>query len=73
MPRLIVDLHIAPDEYQRWYRGGVQMVNALARDGRRVNFPASSLQRFVRHDGVHGSFAILFDDQFKLIGVERLE
>ena len=73
MQRLIIDLHITPDEYQRWYRGGAQVVNAVARDGRRVSFPASSLQRFVRHDGVHGSFAIQFDANFKLIGVERLE
>jgi len=72
MQRMIVDLHIAPEEFQRWYRSGVNIVHAKARDGRSVNFPASCLQPFVAHDGVHGTFAIRFDDHFKLLGVERL-
>lgn len=72
MAHLIFDLHISRDEYLRWYQGGAREVNAVARDGRRVRFPASSLQRFVQSDGVHGTFAVYFDDHNKLIGVERL-
>lgn len=72
MARLVVDLHIPADEYVRWYRGGPRVVSAVARDGRRVQFPAASLQPFVTHDGVHGTFAIHFDDNHKLQRVERL-
>ena len=69
---MIVDIHISADEYVRWYQGGVRFVSAVARDGRRVNFPASSLQPFVQHTGVHGTFAIHFDQHNKLQRVERL-
>jgi len=72
MAYLVVDLHISADQYQRWYQGGVRVVSAMARDGRRVQFPAASLQPFVDHSGVHGTFAIHFDDQNKLKSVERL-
>jgi hypothetical protein len=72
MAYLVIDLHISRDEYLRWYQGGARAVNAVARDGRRVNFPAASLQRFVGHDGVHGTFAIHFDQNNRLERVERL-
>lgn len=72
MAYMVVDLHISADEYLRWYQGGARVVNAVARDGRRVQFPASSLQMFVDHTGVHGTFAIHFDSNNKLQRVERL-
>jgi len=72
MAFLIVDLNISRDEYLRWYQGGAQNVNAVTRDGRRVQFPASSLQPYVQHSGVQGTFAIYFDENNKLQRVERL-
>lgn len=72
MAFLIVDLNISRDEYLRWYQGGVRDVNAVTRDGRRVRFPANSLQRFVQHTGIQGTFAIYFDADNKLERVERL-
>lgn len=72
MAYMIVDLHISADEFQRWYQGGPRVVSAVARDGRRVQFPASSLQPFVQHSGVHGTFAIYFDQNNRLQRVERL-
>ncbi len=72
MAYLIVDVHINADEYIRWYQGGARVVNAVARDGRRIQFPAGSLQPFVEHSGVHGTFAIHFDQNNKLQRVERL-
>jgi len=49
---VIVELNISRDEYLRWYQGGAREVDAVARDGRRVRFPANSLQRFVQHSGI---------------------
>lgn len=72
MAHLIVDIHIPADEFLRWYQGGAKVVNVVARDGRRVQFPADSLQPFVTHSGVHGTFAIHFDVNNKLQRVERL-
>lgn len=72
MAYMIVDLNISADEYVRWYQGGARVVNAVARDGRRIQFPAGVLQPFVQHTGIQGTFAIYFDDNHKLQRVERL-
>ena len=72
MAALVVDLNIPAEEFLRWYKGGVKVVNAVARDGRRVQFPADSLQPFVQHSGIQGTFAIHFDANNKLQRVERL-
>ena len=69
---LIVDLHISADEFLRHYRGSARQVTCRARDGRRVQFPTSILQRFVSHDGIHGSFRLELDDNNKLISVSQI-
>jgi hypothetical protein len=69
---LVVDLTITRDEYMRWYQGSAKSVLATSRDGRRVSFPAHSLQQYVTHSGIEGSFAIYFDENNKLVRVEKL-
>lgn len=69
---LLVDLHLSREEYLRWYQGHARMVHARSRDGRSVRFPAQSLQPYVTHSGVSGTFAIYFDENNKLLKVERL-
>ncbi|AUM14828.1 hypothetical protein Kalk_03205 [Ketobacter alkanivorans] len=73
MVHLIVDLVITPDEYLRWYQGSAKSVLAKTRDGRKVSFPAQSLQPYVTHGGINGTFAIHFDDNHKLVRVEKLQ
>lgn len=70
---LIVDITITRDEYLRWYQGAARSVFAVSRDGRKVQFPAQSLQPYVTHTGVKGSFAIHFDDNNRLVRVEKLQ
>lgn len=72
MSRIIVDLTISADEYIKHYRVPGAIVVTRSRDGRRVQFPASILQRFVTHSGIRGSFEIEFDDQGKFTAVQRL-
>ncbi|MBA56049.1 MAG: hypothetical protein CMK89_16480 [Pseudomonadales bacterium] len=69
---LIVDLTITPEEYLKWYRGSAKAIVATSRDGRKVSFPADSLRPYVTHGGIKGTFAIYFDDNNKLLGVEKL-
>ena len=69
---LIVDIVITRDEYLRWYQGTAKAILATSRDGRKVSFPAQSLQPYVTHNGIRGSFAIYFDDNNKLQRVETL-
>jgi hypothetical protein len=67
-----VDLQISAEDYVKRYRTPGAQVLTRSRDGRRVQFPASILQRFVTHVGVVGHFAIEFDAAGKLLGVERI-
>ncbi|QSP94139.1 DUF2835 domain-containing protein [Marinobacter salinisoli] len=72
MQQIDVDLSIGPDEWIKLYQGAAQDVHTRARDGRLVRFPARILSRFALHDGVQGSFRILFDEQGKFQSVQRL-
>lgn len=72
MNELIVDLDISAEEYLRLYRGEVRDVLAVARDGRRVRFPAASLTRFVTRQGISGSFRIRYSADGKLRDISRL-
>lgn len=66
------NLNISADRYLSYYQGAAKDVWVKTEDGRSLRFPAAELQKFVSHDGVHGRFEIVFDDQNKLIGLKRL-
>ncbi|WP_409522799.1 DUF2835 domain-containing protein [Nitrincola sp. MINF-07-Sa-05] len=72
MKHLIVDLFITKDEYLKYYRGNAAWVSAVARDGRQVQFPASTLRPYLTHTGIRGSFVIYYDNVGKLIQVDKL-
>ena len=72
MPRLDVEVRLPAHEYLKHYRMPGAQVFARARDGRRVQFPAGALQRFVDHGGVFGWFRLEFDATGKLLAIERL-
>lgn len=72
MRRLIVDLHITAKEYQKMYAGLAHNVYVVARDGRRVRFPANLLRQHVSTEGVHGSFEFQLDQNNKVKHFRRL-
>lgn len=72
MKTIIVDLTISAEEYVKYYQMAGAVVAANSRDGRSVKFPANILQRFVMHDGIKGSFKIVFDDRGKFKKIERV-
>jgi len=65
-------LHIPADEVLRYYRGSASMVAVTAADGTRLRFPAACLRPFVTREGIHGRFLIRFDENNRLLGIERL-
>lgn len=72
MPTIDIELLISADEFIKRYRAPNAVVIARAGDGRRVQFPANALQRFVTRSGIAGRFRISFDERGKLVGVEPL-
>lgn len=65
-------LSISAEQYQSYYMGSAKSVLVRADDGRSLKFPASSLQQFINHTGIQGRFEIIFDDQNKLLGINRM-
>ncbi|MEE9422868.1 MAG: DUF2835 domain-containing protein [Gammaproteobacteria bacterium] len=63
------NLDISAQELQRYYLGSANVVNVIADDGRRIQFPVSALRPYVLHDGVKGHFVMRVDDCNKLIDI----
>ncbi|TCK18407.1 uncharacterized protein DUF2835 [Thiogranum longum] len=66
-----VMLDISPEAYQRMYQGVAQNVVAVDAQGRRVQFPALSLRKFVTSEGVRGTFLIRVDANHRLVDIQR--
>ncbi|MFV3412495.1 DUF2835 domain-containing protein [Pseudomonas nitroreducens] len=72
MACVVLDICLPVDRLQAFYRGHVNRVEVVSRDGRRINLPAYHLRPFVTHSGVHGSFELEFDDSGRLLALRRL-
>ena len=72
MQNITFTLRLSADEYIKYYQGAARSVVVTSDDGRSLKFPASELQKFVMHDGIHGRFVIVFDDDNKLLGINRI-
>ena len=71
MQRYEFDLAVSPEEFLDYYRG-VRNVVAVSRTGKRVQFPASLLQRFITPEGIRGSFALICDENHRNPKLERI-
>lgn len=65
-------LDLTPEECLTYYQRAFRDVVVRAEDGRRVQFPAGALQRFITHAGIHGRFELRFDANHKLLGLWRV-
>lgn len=69
---LIVDLAISKDELIKLYDGRARFIHARARDGRSVRFPSNIMHKFILHDGINGTFKVVFDEHHKFKDIVRL-
>ncbi|WP_369601666.1 DUF2835 family protein [Hahella sp. SMD15-11] len=67
MPSLYLRLDLSAEQLQRLYREPVQVVRAVSEDGRRIQFPVNAIRPYIRRDGVHGRFELVFDERYKLV------
>lgn len=65
-------LSLSAEKYLNYYQGAASVVSVLSHDGRRVEFPAEHLRRFVSHDGVYGEFALRFDANNRFHSLQRV-
>lgn len=69
---ILIDLSISAEEYMKLYAGVATSVNARARDGRRIRFPAAALRPFVSSRGIAGTFQLIVNRDYKLIELKAL-
>jgi hypothetical protein len=72
MKKIILDISINKDEWLKIYRGETNLVYAISRDGRSIQFPANILSKYTTHNGVVGSFVISFNDDGKFQSIIKL-
>ncbi len=65
-------LAIFAEKYLAYFQGKAQTVMARSEDNRNITFPASAIRSFVTQDGIYGLFEIQFDENNKLIKIERV-
>lgn len=70
---IVVDVAIGREEWLHiYYDGKGRNLRMQARDGRSVVFPARILHPWITHDGVRGTFMILFDAKGKFHSASKL-
>lgn len=72
MQGIVVDLSLSREQCESWYAGDTRYVQARSRDGRSVRFPVAVLRKYLDHSGVHGSFAISFDEHRRFQSIRRV-
>ncbi|WP_198265125.1 DUF2835 domain-containing protein [sulfur-oxidizing endosymbiont of Gigantopelta aegis] len=65
-------LAISAQDYLRYYQGEVDSVTVQLIDGRTVQFPANALRQHIDQSGINGSFRIVFDENNKMLSMERV-
>ncbi|MFW5816138.1 MAG: DUF2835 domain-containing protein [Wenzhouxiangella sp.] len=65
-------LHISTDEYLRYYQGQAVAVVVTDSEGRTLRFPAGALRPHVAHNGIHGRFRLVTDDDHRLQRLEKV-
>ncbi len=72
MKELRFRLELPRDEALRYYQGQASTVIARASNGQTISFPAQHIRPFINAAGVRGVFRIRFDDNNKLIALDRV-
>ena len=66
------NLEISADDYLRYYQGGARNVVVNTHQGLRLRFPASALRPYITKEGISGQFALLADENNKMLELRRI-
>ncbi|MBV1913475.1 MAG: DUF2835 domain-containing protein [Cycloclasticus sp.] len=70
--RLIFKLAISAEAYLAVYKGHAKKISTRATDGRRVEFSADKVRKFLTHDGIYGVFEMDITAEQKFLSIRRL-
>lgn len=66
-------LHLSYDQYLAFYQGVAKTVSVMADDGRRIEFPAGNIRRYLTKTGIEGYFEMELTPQHKFVDIRRLD
>lgn len=69
---LVFKLAIPAEKYLSVYKGHAKTISTLSIDGRRVEFSAEKVRRFLTRDGVYGVFEMEISAEQKFLAIKRL-
>ena len=73
MKAFVFSLRIVPEKWVEFYRNPKANIIATTLEGRRVQFAAKHVQKFVTRDGVSGVFKLTIDDNNDFVNLEALD
>lgn len=65
-------LNLSYDRFLAVYQGSAKTISVLADDGRRIQFPAGNIQRYLTKTGIQGHFEMELTPQNKFVAITRL-
>jgi len=65
-------LNISREQALRYYQGTARVVVVTTTTGQKLQFPAEHIRAFIGEKGIEGQFSIQFDDNNKLVGLNKL-
>ena len=65
-------LNLTYAQYLAVYQGMAKTVSALTDDGRRIQFPAGNIQRYLTKTGIQGHFEMELTPQNKFVTITRI-
>jgi len=68
----LFSLRLTAEQYLRVYQGTAKRISVIANDGRRIEFPAQNIQKYLTHDGISGKFEMELTSENKFIGIKKL-
>jgi adenine deaminase len=74
VPSQAIRFHLAlsSEKYLAYYKGHAQSIQTRSIDNKRIRFPANAIREFLTHEGIYGLFEIQFDENNKLIKINKI-
>ena len=69
---LTFKLAISSEAYLAVYKGHAKKISTWTIDGRRVEFSADKVRKFLTHDGIYGVFEMKITAEQKFLSIRRL-
>lgn len=66
------ELALSSEKYLAYYQGIAQNIQVYSLDNKRLRFPANAIRKFLTHDGIYGLFEIQFDENNKLLNIDKI-